>query len=60
MEIKIMEIKVIEMGCNVEIKFVINGIPTYTQQGFDNERQALKFLAKHGLRPTSNQGKEGE
>ena len=42
-----MEYRIVEVGCDVEIKVYINDIPFYTAMRFDNKKQAKEYLLKH-------------
>lgn len=45
-----MEIKLVEMGVDIEIRLSINGINFYTQKRFGTEEEARQFLKEHGLK----------
>ena len=42
-----MEYRIVEVGCDVEIKVYINDIPFYTAMRFDTKEQAKEYLLKH-------------
>lgn len=48
-----MEIKIVELGIGFEIRFIINGIKSFTHIGFDYEEDARKYLEEHGLAETT-------
>lgn len=48
-----MEIGIIEMGIGFEIRFIINGIKSFTYMRFDYKEDARKYLEEHGLTETT-------
>lgn len=48
-----MEIKLVEIGVDIEIRITINGIRFYTNKGFETEEEAMGFLKEHGMELTT-------
>jgi hypothetical protein len=49
-----MEIKIVEIGVQIEIRITVNGVRFYTHENFETEEEARLFLSEHGLSTTSN------
>ena len=51
MKMEITEVKIIEVGVNVEIKITArNGLVTYSRYGFNTEAEAREAIERFGLK----------
>lgn len=50
------DIRIVEVGVNIEIKLTINGLPFYSHYGFGTVQQAKDLLNAHNLQETTQSG----
>ena len=44
-----MDFEIVEVGCDIEIKTYINGIPFYTTLRFSTKEEAREYLRDHNI-----------